>query len=90
MLVGKAKRGFKTSITVLNGVGLADNPELIRIAKEYIDKYGLGLASVRFICGTQNIHKELEQKVSKFHNTEDTILYTRYYLVFYNLKLQKY
>ncbi|KAL6076175.1 2-amino-3-ketobutyrate coenzyme A ligase [Balamuthia mandrillaris] len=59
-----------------NYLGLADNKDLIEAGKRYMDKYGLGLASVRFICGTQNIHKELEQKVTSFHRTEDTILYT--------------
>jgi glycine C-acetyltransferase len=59
-----------------NYLGLANNPELIQVSKEYLDKYGLGLASVRFICGTQNIHKQLEEKIATFHKTEDAILYT--------------
>lgn len=59
-----------------NYLGLADNPELIEAAKEALDKYGFGLASVRFICGTQVLHKELEKKVSGFLGTDDTILYT--------------
>lgn len=59
-----------------NYLGLADNPELIQAAKDAYDKYGYGLASVRFICGTQDIHKELEKKVSEFFETEDTILYS--------------
>jgi glycine C-acetyltransferase len=58
-----------------NYLGLADNPLLKESAKKAIDEYGLGLASVRFICGTQTIHKELEQKVSAYLATEDTILY---------------
>jgi glycine C-acetyltransferase len=58
-----------------NYLGLADNKELEQAAVEAVTKYGLGLASVRFICGTQTIHKELEQKIAKFHGTEDTILY---------------
>ncbi len=59
-----------------NYLGLADNPELIKAAKDGYDKYGYGLASVRFICGTQDIHKQLERKVSEFFETEDTILYS--------------
>lgn len=59
-----------------NYLGLADNPELIKAAKESLDKWGFGLSSVRFICGTQEIHKELERKISEFLGQEDTILYT--------------
>jgi glycine C-acetyltransferase len=59
-----------------NYLGLADNPELIKAAKESFDKWGFGLSSVRFICGTQQIHKELEKKISDFLGMEDTILYT--------------
>lgn len=59
-----------------NYLGLANHPELIRAAKEALDQWGYGLASVRFICGTQQIHKRLEQKLSEFLGTEDTILYT--------------
>jgi len=59
-----------------NYLGLADNPELIKAAKESLDKWGFGLSSVRFICGTQEIHKELENKISEFLGQEDTILYT--------------
>jgi len=59
-----------------NYLGLADNSELIKAAHEALDSHGLGMASVRFICGTQDIHKELEKKVSDFLKTEDTILYT--------------
>lgn len=59
-----------------NYLGLADNPELIQAAKESLDKWGFGLSSVRFICGTQEIHKELENKISEFLGQEDTILYT--------------
>lgn len=58
-----------------NYLGLADHPSLIAAAKEALDTHGLGMASVRFICGTQDIHKELEQKLSEFLGTEDTILY---------------
>jgi glycine C-acetyltransferase len=59
-----------------NYLGLANNPEIIKAAKESYNKWGYGLSSVRFICGTQEIHKELEQKISDFLGTEDTILYT--------------
>mgnify|MGYP005844586817 CR=1 FL=1 len=59
-----------------NYLGLADNSELIQAAKESLDKWGFGLSSVRFICGTQEIHKELEKKISEFLGQEDTILYT--------------
>ncbi len=58
-----------------NYLGLADHPALIAAAKEALDTHGFGLASVRFICGTQDIHKELEAALTKFLKTEDTILY---------------
>ena len=58
-----------------NYLGLANDYRLIDAAKQALDKYGFGLASVRFICGTQDIHKELEYKISEFFGTEDTILY---------------
>lgn len=55
-----------------NYLGLADHPEVIKAAQEGTEKRGYGLSSVRFICGTQDIHKELEQKISAFLGTEDT------------------
>jgi glycine C-acetyltransferase len=58
-----------------NYLGLANNPQIIEAAKKGLDQWGFGLASVRFICGTQTIHKEVEAKVSEFLGTEDTILY---------------
>src|SRR5438046_5193857 len=58
-----------------NYLGLADHPALIAAAKEALDTHGFGLASVRFICGTQDIHKELEAALTKFLGTEETILY---------------
>ena len=58
-----------------NYLGLADNPELIAAAKERMDTRGYGMASVRFICGTQDTHKQLEKAISDFFGTEDTILY---------------
>lgn len=59
-----------------NYLGLADNPELIAKAKETLDQFGFGMASVRFICGTQTIHRDLEKRISQFLHTEDTILYS--------------
>ena len=58
-----------------NYLGLADHPALLAAAKEALDTHGFGMASVRFICGTQDIHKELESALTKFFGTEDTILY---------------
>jgi len=58
-----------------NYLGLANHPDLIEAAKEGVDKFGFGLASVRFICGTQDVHKELERRIADFLGTEDTILY---------------
>ncbi len=59
-----------------NYLGLANHPKLIQAAKDALDKYGFGLSSVRFICGTQDIHKQLEHVISDFYQTDDTILYT--------------
>ena len=59
-----------------NYLGLASHPDVIAAAREALDEWGYGLASVRFICGTQKIHKQLEDKLSEFLGTEDTILYT--------------
>ena len=59
-----------------NYLGLANDPRLIKAAKETMEKWGYGLSSVRFICGTQQIHKELEKKLSEFLGTEDTIIYS--------------
>src|SRR6185436_10347034 len=58
-----------------NYLGLADHPALIAAAREALDTHGFGMASVRFICGTQDIHKELEAALTKFLGTEETILY---------------
>jgi glycine C-acetyltransferase len=58
-----------------NYLGLADHPEVIAAAKEALDTHGFGMASVRFICGTQDLHKQLEAKIATFFGTEDTILY---------------
>ena len=59
-----------------NYLGLANHPQLIQTAKDGVEKWGFGLSSVRFICGTQSIHKQLEEKISTFLQTDDTILYT--------------
>ena len=59
-----------------NYLGLADNPEIIACAKQALDERGFGMASVRFICGTQDLHKELEATISRFNGTDDTILYS--------------
>ena len=59
-----------------NYLGLSNHPSIINAAKKGLDDYGFGLASVRFICGTQPLHKKLETKISDFFGTEDTILYT--------------
>ncbi|MEE2786010.1 MAG: glycine C-acetyltransferase [Myxococcota bacterium] len=59
-----------------NYLGLANHPALLAAAKEAIDRYGFGMASVRFICGTQDVHKTLETRLSRFLGTEDTILYS--------------
>ena len=71
---------LNTGQTVLNFcannyLGLSSHPEVIQAAKNTMDTHGFGMSSVRFICGTQDIHKELEQKIAQFYQTEDTILY---------------
>ncbi len=58
-----------------NYLGLSSHPEVIQAAKDTLDSHGFGMSSVRFICGTQDIHKELEKKIADFYGTEDTILY---------------
>lgn len=58
-----------------NYLGLSSHPEVVDAAKAALDSHGFGMSSVRFICGTQDIHKELERKIAEFHGTEDTILY---------------
>jgi glycine C-acetyltransferase len=58
-----------------NYLGLSSHPEVIQASKDALDSHGFGMSSVRFICGTQDIHKELERKVAEFYGTEDTILY---------------
>lgn len=58
-----------------NYLGLSSDPEVVRAAHDSLDSHGYGMSSVRFICGTQDIHKELEEKLARFHGTDDTILY---------------
>ena len=58
-----------------NYLGLSSHPEVVQAAKDTLDSHGFGMSSVRFICGTQDIHKELEDKIAEFYQTEDTILY---------------
>ena len=58
-----------------NYLGLSNHPEVVQAAKDVMDTHGFGMSSVRFICGTQDIHKQLEQKIADFYTTEDTILY---------------
>ena len=77
----QARINVQTGETVLNMcannyLGLSNHPMIIAAAKEGIDHWGHGLSSVRFICGTQSIHRTLEEKISEFLETEDTILYT--------------
>src|SRR6218665_3259920 len=71
---------ISTGETVLNFcannyLGLSSHPEVIQAAKDALDTHGFGMSSVRFICGTQDIHKTLEEKIAAFYGTEDTILY---------------
>lgn len=73
----ETKRGLKVlNFCANNYLGLSSHPHVIEAAKRALDTHGFGMSSVRFICGTQDIHKELEQKLSKFLGTEDTILYS--------------
>ncbi|MCB0328342.1 MAG: glycine C-acetyltransferase [Bdellovibrionales bacterium] len=71
----RVTRGDVLNFCANNYLGLSDNKDLIAAAKEGLDSHGFGLSSVRFICGTQDIHKELEKRLAEFHSTEDTILY---------------
>ena len=73
----KTKEGARVlNFCANNYLGLANHPNLINAAKSALDDHGLGMASVRFICGTLDIHRKLEEDISKFFKTEDTILYT--------------
>ena len=72
----KVKHGEVLNFCANNYLGLANNPKIIAAAKDGMDKFGYGLSSVRFICGTQSIHKDLEKLIAKFMGTDDTILYS--------------
>ena len=74
--VGVGRTAPVLNMCANNYLGLASHPEVIAAAHEALDEWGYGLASVRFICGTQKIHKQLEEKLTEFLGTEDTILYT--------------
>jgi glycine C-acetyltransferase len=74
--IDTAQRPDVLNMCANNYLGLADHPDIVAAAHEALDQWGYGLASVRFICGTQAIHKQLEAKISEFLGTEDTILYT--------------
>ncbi len=69
-------RGELLNLCANNYLGLASHPEIVAAAHEALDRWGYGMASVRFICGTQTLHKELEQRLSEFLGTEDTILFS--------------
>jgi glycine C-acetyltransferase len=74
--VGVDGRGEMINLCANNYLGLASHPEIVAAAHEALDRWGFGMASVRFICGTQAIHRELEERLSAFLGTEDTILYS--------------
>ena len=71
----KNQEGEVLNFCANNYLGLADNSRLIEAAKKAMDERGYGMSSVRFICGTQDLHKELEKAISNYFKTEDTILY---------------
>ena len=73
--VGVAERGALLNLCANNYLGLANHPEMVAAAHEALDRWGYGMASVRFICGTQALHRELEERLSAFLGTEDTILF---------------
>ncbi|WP_327701394.1 glycine C-acetyltransferase [Streptomyces decoyicus] len=74
--LGEGNPGEVLNFCANNYLGLADHPEVVAAAHEALDRWGYGLASVRFICGTQEVHKELEQRIAGFLGQEDTILYS--------------
>jgi glycine C-acetyltransferase len=75
----KVEKGTVINFCANNYLGLADDPKIVAAAKKSLDEQGYGMASVRFICGTHRIHRELEHELSKFFGTEDTILYSSCY-----------
>lgn len=74
--IGLANGNRVLNLCANNYLGLADHPDLIAAARQALDTWGYGLASVRFICGTQSLHKQLEERIARFLGTEDTILYS--------------
>src|SRR5579884_3675807 len=72
----RVKSGSVLNLCANNYLGLANHPEIVAAAENALQHWGYGLSSVRFICGTQTIHKELETRISEFLGTEDTILYS--------------
>ncbi len=74
--IGVLQGGEVLNLCANNYLGLADHPEIVAAAHEALDRWGYGMASVRFICGTQEVHKQLENRLSRFLETDDTILYT--------------
>ncbi|MBQ6196288.1 MAG: glycine C-acetyltransferase [Lachnospiraceae bacterium] len=75
-VIDTTKKAHVVNMCANNYLGLADDPKLIAAAKSSYDRWGFGLSSVRFICGTQEIHKELEKRISRFVGTDDAILYS--------------
>jgi glycine C-acetyltransferase len=73
--VGVEERGELLNLCANNYLGLANHPEMVSAAHEALDRWGYGMASVRFICGTQALHRELEERLSEFLGTEDAILF---------------
>lgn len=73
--IGVADGATVLNMCANNYLGLSDHPDVVAAAKDALDRWGYGLSSVRFICGTQGIHRQLEQRISEFLGTEDTILY---------------
>ena len=74
--INTEENGYALNFCSNNYLGLSNNNEIKEAAKDALEKYGFGMSSVRFICGTQDIHKKLERKISKFFGSDDTILYT--------------
>ncbi|HWH67133.1 MAG TPA: glycine C-acetyltransferase, partial [Gaiellales bacterium] len=77
--VGVEGRGELLNLCANNYLGLANHPEMVAAAHEALDRWGYGMASVRFICGTQSLHRELEERLSAFLGTEDTILFSSFF-----------
>ncbi|MEC9027435.1 MAG: aminotransferase class I/II-fold pyridoxal phosphate-dependent enzyme, partial [Candidatus Neomarinimicrobiota bacterium] len=76
VIINTLENGEAINFCSNNYLGLSNNVEIKEAAKKALEEYGFGMSSVRFICGTQQIHKILEEKISKFFGTDDSILYT--------------